>query len=359
MNATFAYFTATARGSAGDTQTGIVKITLTNSSSLINSTEIIETTKALPGDVISVNGNVQNQSSSKVYYILRFNISIVKSNETEVAFEDNAYYTFSSGALKLISSLSDGTYNYGAATLESNTSSPTFNVSYKLDFNTFDNSYKNATIRYRLTALAVQFANVDNATSALEILMETTQIPLEYQQVQYIEATGTQWFNSGIKGNAKWLYDIKFTNTTRRQLMGYHIAGQTSYWGVQTTGYYGLHTNSEQIVQAGNRDKIIFDYGYTDPTHWTFSVNNTELAYYSASANVSNTEAQILAFGTENNYNCRAILYSCEVWQNGSLIAKFIPCYRVADGEIGLYNQVNGDFLTNSGTGDFLKGADV
>lgn len=36
-----------------------------------------------------------------------------------------------------------------------------------------------------------------------------------------------------------------------------------------------------------------------------------------------------------------------------------IPCYRIADGVIGMYDIVSDSFITNSGTGTLTKGADV
>ena len=41
------------------------------------------------------------------------------------------------------------------------------------------------------------------------------------------------------------------------------------------------------------------------------------------------------------------------------LVRDFIPCYRISDGVIGLYDKVSGKFYTNAGTGTFTKGADV
>lgn len=52
-------------------------------------------------------------------------------------------------------------------------------------------------------------------------------------------------------------------------------------------------------------------------------------------------------------------LYSFKIYDNGTLIRDFIPCYRVADNEVGLYDIVNNQFYTNQGTGSFTKGPDV
>jgi hypothetical protein len=41
-------------------------------------------------------------------------------------------------------------------------------------------------------------------------------LPSGYTQLEYIEATGTQWINTGVTGAARWEFDIEFTNTTKR-----------------------------------------------------------------------------------------------------------------------------------------------
>ena len=51
--------------------------------------------------------------------------------------------------------------------------------------------------------------------------------------------------------------------------------------------------------------------------------------------------------------------YYFKIYKNKKLIRHFIPCYRKSDGVIGLYDLVNDVFYTNSGTGEFEKGADV
>ena len=42
-----------------------------------------------------------------------------------------------------------------------------------------------------------------------------------------------------------------------------------------------------------------------------------------------------------------------------TLICDLVPCYRKSDGVIGMYDLARKTFLTNVGTGNFTKGADV
>lgn len=45
--------------------------------------------------------------------------------------------------------------------------------------------------------------------------------------------------------------------------------------------------------------------------------------------------------------------------KNNNLICDLVPCYRKSDGEIGMYDLVRRIFLTNIGSGAFVKGADI
>ena len=52
-------------------------------------------------------------------------------------------------------------------------------------------------------------------------------------------------------------------------------------------------------------------------------------------------------------------LYSLQRYKQGVLTLNLVPCYRVSDGVIGLYDTVSETFFTNAGTGTFSKGSDV
>lgn len=52
-------------------------------------------------------------------------------------------------------------------------------------------------------------------------------------------------------------------------------------------------------------------------------------------------------------------LYSARVSKGNDIVREYIPCYRKADGVIGLYEKYTGTFLENAGSGAFTAGADV
>ena len=63
--------------------------------------------------------------------------------------------------------------------------------------------------------------------------------------------------------------------------------------------------------------------------------------------------------GTVGNGKTKMKLYSCQVYDNGTLVRDFKPCYRNADKVAGLYDTVSGTFFENQGTGEFLIGGEI
>ena len=181
-----------------------------------------------------------------------------------------------------------------------------------------------------------------------------TNVASGYTQLDYIEATGTQWINTGVTGNARWELDIKFkTGISHRQLMGYGGNGQ-EYWGVQVHGGYGVHEDGTLVgVAAGTRDTVIHSYG--ENSNYSIWVQNKSVNV-SSSIDVSSHEYQLFCIMSNTSFGCHAKLYRCRCVQNGSLIRDFVPARRNSDGAIGLLDVVNNVFYGNSGSGVFYHG---
>lgn len=171
-----------------------------------------------------------------------------------------------------------------------------------------------------------------------------------YTELEYIEATGTQYIKTGVIGGAEWELDIQFTNLNTRQLMGYGGSG-AEYWGVQVDGNYGVATWAYMNVQGGERDTVIHTYGINS-THRLTVVGKGTMGL--GVTDVSSKEYQLFAIGGE--YLCKAKLYGCKAYDaNGTLIRDFVPCKK-ANGVVGLYDKVNNVFYSNSGSGSFVAG---
>lgn len=175
--------------------------------------------------------------------------------------------------------------------------------------------------------------------------------PHGYTQLDYIEATGTQYINTGVKDSALWQFDIQFMDTTTRQLMGYGGNG-AEYWGMQVNGCYGIaEWNYIANTNGGQRDLVVHDFrNIGSNTVWvqnkTTGVSNQD---------VSQSEYVLFALGA-GSYGCKARLYRCRCTQGSTLLRDFIPAKRNSDGAIGLFDIVNNNFYINNGSGSFVAG---
>jgi len=170
----------------------------------------------------------------------------------------------------------------------------------------------------------------------------------QYEMLEYIETTGTQYIDTGVTGtNTSYWHDIEFKNTGVRQLFGFD--GNTgSYWGVQADGNFemegttGINAHSRHVVEYSTGSSLYIDNTLVKTS--TLSVINN--GYRLFNLNVG-------------GHGCSAYLYRFKAKQNGKLIRDMTPARRKSDNAVGMYDVVNNIFYTNSGSGTFGAGAKV
>ena len=94
-----------------------------------------------------------------------------------------------------------------------------------------------------------------------------------------------------------------------------------------------------------------------DGTECDFEENGTH--YIAISPSVPESIPSIALFYNVANGVAHGRIYSAAVRQQGTTVLQLVPCYRIADGEIGVYDLVGKAFLTNGSNGAFAKGEDV
>lgn len=195
-----------------------------------------------------------------------------------------------------------------------------------------------------------------------------SRLPKEYQEVEWIQSTGRKQF-------ILLPYGFEETDTvtitasigTEYQTDRFIIAPTTwnnnnnrfAMVGVYTfrycVGYGDRATGTTRLEPITQNDG--------DMHTWTFANKFFEITDLGLSIDVSTvtfggvTSNLKLFYGYRDNINGKLSYYK-HVKLNGE-VYEFIPCYRKADAEIGLYDIANSVFYTNDGTGTFSKGADV
>lgn len=195
------------------------------------------------------------------------------------------------------------------------------------------------------------------------------ELPSEYQQVEYIESTGTQYIDTGFIATNNTRTRIKFrtpptiptdVSTTlfysSAPVGNYGFALGSSAGAGKYRGFYGSNSYSSPDMLVTTTDYVL-DFNkekmYLNETliHTFPSVSFTTeysiplFAQYYKSSNAIN----LVPSGTR--------LYRVEIWENDIPARDLIPCYRKSDNTIGLYDLVNSVFYPNLGSGEFVKGS--
>lgn len=190
-----------------------------------------------------------------------------------------------------------------------------------------------------------------------------SSIPVqEYQMVEYIESTGTQYINTGILASSKiklemggvfkYVADHTYITGARRaaRSSAFAIFSNSSVYEFQynNRSWTGLSRTDDkiEISLSGNGDIYVGNVLKT-----SFNVANTPSDY------------NILIFGVKTGrtveYGSGHQIYYYKLYEDGVLVRDFVPCYGKTNGEIGLFDLVEGKFYANEGTGTFLKGKDI
>lgn len=182
-----------------------------------------------------------------------------------------------------------------------------------------------------------------------------SQLPTEYQEVEYIQSSGTQYIDTGFVVNKSDSYVLEIDGLFPSQAQAYQ--GCNGYMQFFVSSKYGI--NNESSISVGNRDTVRIAYANQTAT---LTVNGSQAESKSwASYSGANVKLGVLRLGDTNNgwFNGGAAsgtIYGYKLWKDEVLVSDCIPCYRKSDNIVGLYDLVNGVFYTNAGTGNFAKG---
>lgn len=182
-------------------------------------------------------------------------------------------------------------------------------------------------------------------------------VPAGYKKISYIQSSGTQAIDTGFKPNqdTRLIADVSWEPTGATQwLFGCRTAtNDRTYNCVRVNGRYrsdynNTSTGATLSVNPSGRFKIDKDRNITkiDGAVACTLTYGAFQAQYNLALFANNNAGKITG-GTS------AKLYSCKIYDNGTLIRDFIPCVNPS-GTVGLYDLVGKKFYGNAGTGAFI-----
>ena len=185
-------------------------------------------------------------------------------------------------------------------------------------------------------------------------------LPSGYTQYEYIESSGSQYIDTGFRHNqgTRIVMDVQAVKITANAwAFEGRISTRSARHGVFFYESSGDRWNGDYVTQRhaftgiGRYDRLNVDFNKNTLTlngsAYTFQAQNFQ-STVNLTLLAANTNGTIAGY-------LSARLYSCQIYDNGTLIRDYIPCSDPS-GEVGLYDQVNGVFYGNAGTGTFAHG---
>lgn len=198
-----------------------------------------------------------------------------------------------------------------------------------------------------------------------------SQLPTEYQEVEYIKSSGTQYINTGVIPTVDTGVKVRGHFTSVQQDKDNIILGASD----QTA-----FANGKPYSVDPYPDRVLFPFGgFANDATDTITISQIKNKQYEYTLNYKNSgiatvETQQLTLPTRSSMTSKAIFLFClngngtagyyssfaleylQITQGESVIHDYAPCYRKADNVAGLYDIVTGTFLANAGSGTFAVG---
>ena len=257
------------------------------------------------------------------------------------------------------------------------------NCSYiwlSIDKDTAHSTYfKNISINYGSTATTyepyvsqtspinldtIEYCKIGNYEDEFIKIENNINLPNEYTQVGYIESSGTQHIDTGVPMSNIIQLDGEFAFTAINDVQGFF--GRFTATSTTIQGISNSASNAINFRWLSVNSSIALD-----TNKHSFSMSNKQTSIDGVVKNTYNlgkaSDIDTLflmarrtdngGFGIQNNGSLR--LYGFKIYTDSGQARNFIPCYRNSDNEVGLYDLVNNQFYTNSGTGSFTYGVEV
>ena len=197
------------------------------------------------------------------------------------------------------------------------------------------------------------------------------QLPTEYQEVEYIESSGTQYINTGVIPTVDTGVKVRGHFTSIKKDKDNIILGASDQTGFANGKPYSVDPWS---------DKVYFPFGgYAGDSTDTITITQTKNEQYEYTLNYMNSgkasvDTQQMTLPARTSMTSNAMYLFClngngtagyyahfaleylQITQGENVIHDYVPCYRKADNVAGLYDVVTGTFLMNAGSDTFTVG---
>lgn len=212
----------------------------------------------------------------------------------------------------------------------------------------------------------------DGKTDTFSVTVTHRLIPSTYQQVEYIASDGSAHFEiRDLNYPVGTVYKVKMFQTQRDTVNNRVAVGcltsDTKYLCIG----YKRDANNVGGFHYWDGCWVTLTKAYTEPSTVTLTSTSSSISVVAENT----TESQNKTIQTQeavtnviklgmfwDNRDANALvgrIYDVEVKNGNTTLSHFVPCYRISDNEIGMYETVSGVFYTSNTGTSFTKGGNV
>ncbi len=200
------------------------------------------------------------------------------------------------------------------------------------------------------------------------------RLPMEYQEVEYIESNGNSWIDTGFvfDSNTKVIVDVSLVHN--KDGGTYILGGRKTYKDLD----YVISLND--VGKTGHRNTLLNIYGSQSSATETYLVDNVQYRIFKDKNNlysngklISTLDEEVFETPTTaylfnvhisgtisaGNKPMVGKMFSCVIYDDDICVRNFVPCYRKSDHKAGMYDTISDTFFSSVTNADFFVGADV
>ena len=210
------------------------------------------------------------------------------------------------------------------------------------------------------------------------VIINNKILPVEYEQVKYVESSGIQYIDTLYVSNNNTNYEIEAQVNHDTKVDGCLFGARTSGYGSQdsfilwhNTCYSADSEDIEFVISSNHKEQIIqtsnFPFRSFKYINNQIYIDNDAIKNISNELTTTNLSLYLMALnqnGTPDKRMYRGKIKYFQIYENNIIVKNFVPCYSTTsvtdvDGEqclagtIGMYDTVEGKFYINQGTGTF------
>lgn len=185
------------------------------------------------------------------------------------------------------------------------------------------------------------------------------RVPSDYQEVEYIKGTGTQYVNLNklITDFTKIEISYNYTPTSGDKLI---VGSRNLALGILANGN-AFASNSSSSVTGGNvsgKHHIIWNLQGGNSLSYSLD-NGTSVGLNIQKNTIYDSNVYLFSTSIGSSVAISAEISNAIFWNGDTKILDLVPCYRKSNNVAGLWDAVGKQFYTNAGTGTFIVGDPV